>query len=379
MLKEKSCCNSDVINVAHSGRKVTTMNKRNGMVKTLVTVGLQLVIIGSVLSINPVLVAAQESDKIANAMSAGPAAITAEATILDYPGDPSGDMIVLREGTNGWTCFTDWPATPGNDPMCVDQVWLEFLDALVLGEEPNVTAPGLAYMLQGGSEASNTDPFAMEPAPGDDWMTTPPHVMLLYPDSVDLSQFTTDHTSGEPYVMWAGTPYEHIMMPVEDTASDVEKAIANAMSAGPAAITAHATILDWPSDPAGDMIVLREGTNGWTCYTDWPATPGNDPMCLDQVWVEWNNALALGEKPNVTRPGVAYMLAGGSSASNTDPFAMEPAPGEDWMSSPPHVMFLYPDSVDLSQFTTDPTSGEPYVMWAGTPYEHIMMPVALGR
>jgi hypothetical protein len=37
---------------------------------------------------------------------------------------------------------------------------------------------------------------------------------LLYPDSVDLSRFTTDHTSGEPYVMWAGTPYEHIMMPV---------------------------------------------------------------------------------------------------------------------------------------------------------------------
>jgi hypothetical protein len=143
------------------------------------------------------------------------------------------------------------------------------------------------------------------------------------------------------------------------------------MSAGPAAITAEATILDWPSDPAGDMIVLREGSNGWTCYTDWPATPGNDPMCLDQVWVEWNDALMLGEEPHVTSPGVAYMLQGGSAASNTDPFVMEPAPGEDWLASPPHVMLLYPDSVDLSRFTTDHTSGEPYVMWAGTPYEHI--------
>ena len=160
------------------------------------------------------MASAQESEKIANAMSAGPAAITAQATILDYPSDPAGDMIVLREGTNGWTCFTDWPATPGNDPMCVDQVFVEFLHALALGETPNVTRPGLAYMLQGGSEASYTDPFAMEPAPGEDWLVSPAHVMLIYPDSVDLSQFTTDPTRGEPYVMWAGTPYQHIMMPV---------------------------------------------------------------------------------------------------------------------------------------------------------------------
>ena len=154
-------------------------------------------------------------DAIANAMSAGPASITAEATILDYPSDPAGDMIVLREGSNGWTCFTDWPATPGNDPMCVDQVWVEFLGAWAVGEAPNVTSPGVGYMLAGGSAASNTDPFAMEPAAGEDWLTSPPHVMLLFPDSVDLSQFTTDHTSGEPWVMWGGTPYEHIMMPAD--------------------------------------------------------------------------------------------------------------------------------------------------------------------
>ena len=46
------------------------MNKRSEIVKTLVTVGLQLVVIGSVLSINPALATAQESDKIANAMRA---------------------------------------------------------------------------------------------------------------------------------------------------------------------------------------------------------------------------------------------------------------------------------------------------------------------
>jgi len=183
-------------------------------VKALAAIGLQLVMIGSVLSISPDPATAQEADKIANAMSAGPAAITAEATILDWPSDPAGGLIVLREGTNGWTCLTDRPDTPANDPMCLDQVWVEWTNALMLGEKPHVTSPGLAYMLQGGSDASNTDPFATEPAPGEDWVVSPPHVMLLYPDSVDLSQLTTDHTSGGPYVMWAGTPYAHIMMPV---------------------------------------------------------------------------------------------------------------------------------------------------------------------
>jgi hypothetical protein len=100
-------------------------------------------------------------------------------------------------------------------------------------------------------------------------------------------------------------------------------------------------------------------------------------MCLDQVWKAWQDAFMLGETPHVTRPGLGYMLAGGSAASNTDPFAMEPAPGDDWMSSAPHVMLLYPESMDLSQYTTDPSSGEPYIMWAGTPYAHIMMPADL--
>ena len=76
------------------------MYKTKRIRRTLVTGGLQLVVIASVLSINPGLATAQESDKIANAMSAGPAAITAEATILDWPSDPAGERIVLREGTN---------------------------------------------------------------------------------------------------------------------------------------------------------------------------------------------------------------------------------------------------------------------------------------
>src|SRR5687767_10372599 len=75
----------------------------------------------------------------------------------------------------------------------------------------------------------------------------------------------------------------------------VEVQIANAMSAGPAAIAHDATILGFPVEEGGEMVVLREGANKWTCMADWPASPGNDPMCIDPVWMAWNDAYAAGE------------------------------------------------------------------------------------
>lgn len=154
--------------------------------------------------------------KIENAMSAAPSNISETATILDNELDDDGDFVVLREGSNGWYCFPDIPGTPGNDPSCNDQTWLDWTYAFFAGEEPNVTVLGLAYMLQGGSDASNTDPLASEPAAGDDWVTSPPHIMILMPGELDPTIFSTDHDSGGAWIMWAGTPYEHIMMAVTD-------------------------------------------------------------------------------------------------------------------------------------------------------------------
>jgi hypothetical protein len=154
--------------------------------------------------------------KVENAMAAAPSSVSAEAMILDNELDADGKFVVLREGSNGWFCFPDVPTTPGNDPSCNDQVWLGGTYAFYAGEEPAVTTMGLAYMLQGGSDASNTDPYATEPAAGEDWVATPPHTMILVPGPLDQTIFSTDHHSGGPYIMWAGTPYEHIMMPVAD-------------------------------------------------------------------------------------------------------------------------------------------------------------------
>lgn len=156
---------------------------------------------------------ADTAAKIDNAMAAAPSGISENATILDNALADDGTFVVLREGSNGWSCFPDYPGSPGNDPQCLDQTWLDWQYAYVAGENPSVTVLGLAYMLQGGSDPSNTDPLATEPAAGDDWVTTPPHTMILLPGPIDQTVFTTDHHSGGPYIMWAGTPYEHIMMP----------------------------------------------------------------------------------------------------------------------------------------------------------------------
>jgi hypothetical protein len=325
--------------------------------------------------------AAQTRDtQIQNAMSAAPPAIAESATIIDWPAPAWDQLVELRAGANDWTCFPDDPGNPVNDPMCLDKMWMVWLEAVMTGTEPQYTGPGVSYMLQGGSDPSNTDPYLTQPPAGQPWNITPAHVMFVFPDKLAPDAFSTDQNSGGPYVMYLGMPYEHVMAPVQiEESQEADAKLRNAMSAAPLAIAKEATILDWPNEEGGDMVVLREGSNGWTCITDWPVSPGNDPSCNDPVWTAWNDAYAQGEEPQITQPGIAYMLAGGSDPSETDPFAMEPAPGEDWITTPPHIMLLVPGGFDAEMFTTDYLSGEPYIMWDGTPYEHLMIPVNTGE
>jgi len=157
-----------------------------------------------------------EDAKIQSAMSAAPMTIAKDARIVDYPEKAGQPLIELREGANGWTCFPDWQATPGKDPMCFDKMWMQWFEAINTATDPNIKEPGIAYMLQGGSDASNTDPFAMKPKEGEEWVSAPAHIMLIVPGKLDRTLFSTDHHSGGPWVMYAGTPYEHVMIPVEE-------------------------------------------------------------------------------------------------------------------------------------------------------------------
>jgi hypothetical protein len=149
--------------------------------------------------------------------------------------------------------------------------------------------------------------------------------------------------------------------------------ITNAMSAAPMSIAKNATIMDQP-DANGQMAVLRKGTNDWTCLPDDPTTPANDPMCLDKNAMDWAKAWKSKQPPNLQGVGLGYMLQGGGSPSNSDPFATKPEPGKMWMKEPPHLM-LFGAKIDPNVYSTDPSTGKPWIMWAGTPYEHLMVPV----
>jgi hypothetical protein len=174
---------------------------------------------------------------------------------------------------------------------------------------------------------------------------------------------------------------QHAMKPAKSKSkmTDAQK-MANAMSAAPSAIAKNATIMDWPDTPNGQPRQLHAGSNGWVCYPNSPEEYGaasiNDPMCLDKQWQSWAGAWMSKTAPKVTATGVAYMLSGDRGASNTDPFATGRTATNAWVVSPSHIMVLYQDLKMLDGFPTDPKNGGPWVMWKGTPYAHLMVPVA---
>jgi hypothetical protein len=159
--------------------------------------------------------AMSDEELIANATSAAPEAVAQNAAVMAI--DAQGQMRPLRAGTNNFTCMPDDPANPENDPVCVDENGLEGVKALVAKKEPPPGKVGFGYMLQGGSTASNLDPYATEPPAGKEWHKEPPHVMIFNMGDLpqDYPQPGEDPDMSKPWVMWAGTPYEHLMLPVE--------------------------------------------------------------------------------------------------------------------------------------------------------------------
>jgi hypothetical protein len=158
-------------------------------------------------------VAASNANPTASAQSAAPASISANAAIAKV--DAAGAMQSIRPGTNGWTCMPDNPVTPGADPMCFDANAGKWVAAWVGHKPPPENVVGLVYMLEGGTDASNTDPYATKPTADNDWVKTGPHIMV-----VGSKDILAGHPSGGkpdtsvPYVMWADTPYAHLMIPV---------------------------------------------------------------------------------------------------------------------------------------------------------------------
>lgn len=166
-----------------------------------------------------------------------------------------------------------------------------------------------------------------------------------------------------------------LLVPAPAHAASDAELIISAEAAAPAAVSANAAIYAPQAD--GTMKTLREGKNGFWCMPDDPATPGTDPMCGDANSMEWAMAWMGKTEPPKGKIGLMYMMMGGTTQSNLDPYAAKPPEGIGWNIERPHIMIVnFGDS--MAGYPTNqekPDNAQPYVMWGGTPYAHLMVPV----
>jgi len=137
-----------------------------------------------------------DSEKIADALRAGPAFITKDATVLDWPSKPGGEYRVLRKGTSEWSCLPGVPGYPHDEPGCFDPVFLKWIKEGLAGRRANIDKVGIAYMYMGawvpnksGSDRTIHQEFHVGP-----------HIMIITPHQEELQSFNRDGSNGMPYV-----------------------------------------------------------------------------------------------------------------------------------------------------------------------------------
>lgn len=152
-------------------------------------------------------------------------------------------------------------------------------------------------------------------------------------------------------------------------------------SAAPDKLAAAATVSDGTN-------VLRKGTNGWTCM---PANPRGMsdpehgwvdaheamPVCFDSAGFAWMTGWMTNTKPVMERDAYVWMLHGDMGEDNTSPKTMHKADAKDpanWVVSGPHLMMFPKDPASIDAFPTDFRVGEPYVMFKGHMFAHLMIP-----
>jgi hypothetical protein len=163
----------------------------------------------------------------------------------------------------------------------------------------------------------------------------------------------------------AGSKVAH-RAPAIDTSETTEAKIERAMSAGPPEIARSAKIID--KDPQGHIVVLREGSNGFTCMPGNLHVIGEPPMCADGPSMQWAADFAAHKpKPTNTVPGITYMLAGATQRSDSDPYDRT----SPLITVPPHWMIMWPFDPKATGLPTTHRDTGAYIMWAGSPYAHV--------
>jgi hypothetical protein len=145
--------------------------------------------------------------------------------------------------------------------------------------------------------------------------------------------------------------------------------IAKAKTAAPEEIVSKATII--MSQSHGGAKTLQSGSNGFTCMV----TSDGTPACADATGMEWFKAVET-KAPPPEKTGFIYMMAGDTGTSNHDPYATDKS---HWVQTGPHVMIVGKAAREMASLyprAMDPDPSQAYVMFPGTPYEHLMLPVS---
>jgi hypothetical protein len=144
-------------------------------------------------------------EKIARAMSAGPDNISESARVIDT--DTQGNKVILREGSNGFTCMPGNPNVVGDPPMCANAAAMQWsADFKAHKAKPTNTEPGIIYMLAGATQRSDTDPYDTTSPP----IPIGPHWMIMWPFDPKTTGLPTTHKPTGAYIMWARSPYAHV-------------------------------------------------------------------------------------------------------------------------------------------------------------------------
>jgi len=149
------------------------------------------------------------AEKIADALRAGPAFVTKDAVLLDWPSAPDGDYRVLRKGSSEWTCLPAVPGYPQDEPACFDRVFLRWIQDSLAGRKPRIDRIGIAYMYVGAWVKAASSPSR------DHEFHVGPHLMIVGPHQDELQGLNRDGSNGMPYVTHLANRTElFLVMPI---------------------------------------------------------------------------------------------------------------------------------------------------------------------
>jgi len=301
--------------------------------------------------------------QMARAIAAGPRHVTDSARIVGA--DAQGKRMVLREGSNGFTCQPGNPKVLGRPASCSNEAARQWsADMAAHKAKPANAEPGIIYILAGATQRSVSDPSDKTSPP----ITIGPHWMIMWPFDPKTTGLSATSKDTGAYIMWAGTPYahlhimgqpvgtpmEHVAVYMQDDggAGSVESSeiqMARAIAAGPKEITDQARIMG--TDAQGNRIVLREGNNDFICQPGKPQFVAQPASCY-----------TTNSKPRIT-----YMLAGATQRSISD--------RDDKTSPPlavgPHWMIMMPFDPKTTGLPVTYSDTGTYIMWAGSRSAHL--------